>query len=245
MNGLLAELGIVSPWLNAPGFLGFHPPAHLEFPEKMGAFLPAPLSLNAQSPVPDRAVLPYPGGVLLHSGLPNPGLAAAIRQYRGRWSKLAVPLWMSLLPHDAADAEELAEQVDELDSAVTFQVCLPRDSSIKAKAAILAAVQGEKPFFVELPLDVVCREMIEIIQKSAAVGIVVTAPRGTLPLGDTWVNGRLYGAALYPQIVQSLTSLVETNLAIVAGCGVKSVEMGKSLLRLGAAALQVDLALWG
>ena len=241
---ILEELGIASPWLNVPGFLGYLPPVHLELPVQLGAFLPPPLSLISRNPAGTRMSIPFPGGVLMRTGLPNPGLSAALHQYNQRWSRLAIPLWLSFLPRNAAEAQEMSEQVDELEYAATFQVLLPRGMSTQEKTVLLAAVQGEKPFFVELPLDEICRETVGMIQKSGASGIIVSAPRGSLPVGDQWISGRLYGPTLYAQASLAVETLVRGNLTVIAGCGIGSMDQGTALLKLGAMAVQMDMALW-
>jgi dihydroorotate dehydrogenase len=242
--GKLAELGIISPWLNVPGFLGYLPPAHPDLAVPLGAFSPPPLSLAARSPARDRTAMTFPGGVLLHTGLPNPGWAGAIRQYGQRWSRLSMPLWLNLIPADSAEAEELSERVDDLDYVAAYQITLPDGISTQEKAAILSASLGEKPFFVELSLNEVCSETISMVQKSGAYGLVLGAPRGMLPQEDGRVSGRLYGPAFYPQLARALEQLQDCGLLVVAGCGVNSVEQGEALLKMGAAAVQFDVAFW-
>lgn len=244
MSGYLAELGIESPWLNAPGFLGALPPARLEFEGEMGAFLPMPLSLQPRTPVENRCLVRYPGGMMLHTGLPNPGLKAVVKQYGARWARLELPVWLALLPNNAEEAEEMSVVVDELENVAVCQIELPRQASREERRNILAAAAGEKPFFVELPLDLVNREMLSIIQESAAAGVVLSGPRGRLMNGGKWVNGRLYGPALYPQVVSMLHTLRKLNRPILVGCGVASIEQGKQLLELGVEGVQLDLMLW-
>jgi dihydroorotate dehydrogenase len=241
---ILTEIGVTSPWINAPGFLGYLPPSKLDFPAEMGAFLPPPLSLISRNPAKTRTAIPFGGGVLLRTGLPNPGIAVAIRQYQQRWSRLELPLWLSLLPRDADEAREMSELVDELDCVVTFQILLPRGASMQERAEILSAAQGEKPFFVELPLDEVNRECVGVIQKSSASGIVISAPRGILLKDEQWVSGRLYGPALFPQAARIVRELVKAKISVIAGCGVCTIDQGESLLAMGTIAVQVDVALW-
>jgi dihydroorotate dehydrogenase len=225
--------------------LDYLPPSHLEFPVEMGAFLPPSLSFNARNPAAVRAALPFPGGVLLRTGLPNPGMAAALKKYAQRWERLALPLWLSLIPGNATEAQEMSALVDDLECAVAFQMLLPRGASMRERAEILSAAQGEKPFFVELPLDEVSHEFIAMIQKSAASGVVVSAPRGILQRREQWVSGRLYGPALYPRTALAVRDLVREKVPVMAGCGVNTAAQGQALLDLGAIAVQLDVVLWG
>ena len=244
MSGFLAELGIESSWLNAPGFLGPLPPARVELDVEMGAFLPISLSLQPRNPVENRCLARYPGGVMLHTGLPNPGLRAAVKQYGARWGRLDLPVWLALLPNNGEEAAEMSEVVDDLENVAVVQVELPRQASREERRNILAAAQGEKPFFVDLPLDQVNREMLGLIQESAASGVVLSGPRGRLLNNGKWVNGRLYGPALYPQVISVLHTLRRLNRPIIVGCGVSSIEQGEQLLGLGVEGVQLDLLLW-
>jgi dihydroorotate dehydrogenase len=67
-------LDLRSPWLNAAGSLGFTPPESWTWSEPPGAFVTNPVSLFPRTPAEGRGIIPFPGGFLLHSGLPNPGL---------------------------------------------------------------------------------------------------------------------------------------------------------------------------
>ncbi|HNQ95866.1 MAG TPA: hypothetical protein PKH47_14440, partial [Anaerolineales bacterium] len=71
------DLYFSKPLINAAGSLGFAPDLRvlqelggLEF----GAFVTNPISLRPRVPTAQPAVLEYPGGFLLHTGLPNPGI---------------------------------------------------------------------------------------------------------------------------------------------------------------------------
>ena len=67
--------------MNAAGTLGFAPdpkgPVELS---QLGAFVTNPVSRGARTPARGKRFSPYPGGFVLHSGLPNPGLNAVIQK---------------------------------------------------------------------------------------------------------------------------------------------------------------------
>ena len=68
------DLEISPPLMNAAGSLGFAPePSGLVDYSRLGAFVTNPISLRKRTPANSRACLSYPGGLLLHSGYPNPG----------------------------------------------------------------------------------------------------------------------------------------------------------------------------
>jgi dihydroorotate dehydrogenase (NAD+) catalytic subunit len=244
MSSLLTELGIENPWMNVPGFLGYLPPAHLDFPLTMGAFLPPPLSLIPRTPVENHCAVSYPGGVLLHTGLPNPGLTAAARIYAQRWARLAVPVWLNLMPNNGEEAETMSSLVDELENVAAYQVSLPREADAAERKSLLAASGGEKPFLVEIPLDQVNEDLLAGVKESNACGVLLSAPRGKLQNDQKWVRGRLYGPALFPQVVDALRRLRALDKPILVGTGVYTAEQAEALLGLGVEAVQFDLALW-
>src|SRR5512141_2867236 len=86
------------PWMNAAGTLGFAPnprgPVDLS---RLGAFITNPVSLRSRSPAENRGLLAFPGGFLLHTGWPNPGLNAALRRWASRWAEASLPVVLHLL----------------------------------------------------------------------------------------------------------------------------------------------------
>lgn len=245
MSDFLNSLGNLNAWGNAAGFLGLLPPAQTEFGKDLGVFLPSPLSLNPRDPVENRCLVSYPGGVLLHTGLPNPGIKKAVQTYSERWSRLPMPVWLNLLPNNADEAAQLSEIVDELENTAASVITLPTSASREERKLILNAARGEKPFLAEIPLDMVNGDLVDCVRFSEAAGVVLGAPRGRLFKDGKWVNGRLYGPALFPQVIAALRLLRRTGKPILVGCGVCSLEQGEQLLHLGVEAVLVDVLLWG
>ena len=73
------DLTFRTPLMNAAGMLGFipNPRAPLDL-GWLGAFVTNPVSLSPRQPAENRVMLPFAGGFLLHTGLPNPGLRVVI-----------------------------------------------------------------------------------------------------------------------------------------------------------------------
>ena len=80
------DLAFRSRIINAAGMLGFAPdPRKTPSYDLLGAFVTNPVSLLPRSPALTRCSVSYLGGVLLHSGFPNPGLAKIIGKYSRQW----------------------------------------------------------------------------------------------------------------------------------------------------------------
>lgn len=250
MNGqpsfsFLTEMGIASPWMNAAGFLSYLPPAKLDFEVELGVFIPPPLTLQPRTPAENRALIAYPGGFLLHNAIPNPGINTAVKQYAKRWAKLQLPVWLHLFVENEEEAYEMSAVADELENVLAVELELPIRISNRARLAILAAARGEKPLIAALPMNEVDREFVIGCADNGVSAVVISAPRGRMMNpGGFWVNGRLYGPSLIPQLILTLERCRKIDLPLIAGCGIFSVQDGEKLLKAGAAALQVDAALW-
>jgi len=66
------DLIFQKPIMNAAGMLGFSPDLRAPVTwDDFGAFITNPLSLRPRKAANQPAAIEYPGGFLLHSGLPN------------------------------------------------------------------------------------------------------------------------------------------------------------------------------
>lgn len=243
-NRFLDEIGLLTPWMNVAGFLGYLPPARTEFEAELAAFVPPVLTLQQRLPAENRALLQHSGGFLLHNALPNPGMLAAVKQYAKKWTKVKVPVWLQLFVENENEAAQMSAIADELENVLAVQVELPLRTSNKTRLAILNAAKGEKPLLAVLPAPEVERELLVGCAGLGVSGVVLAAPRGRIYANGSWVNGRLYGPSLLPQMVFALERNRRFGLPLIAGSGIFSVAAGEQLLNAGAAALQVDAALW-
>lgn len=243
-QGFMDEIGLPSPWMNVAGFLGYLPPARMDFEAEMGAFVPPVLTLQQQLPAENRALIQYTGGFLLHNALPNPGMGTIIKQYAKKWARVKVPVWLQVFAENEDEAAQMSALADELENVLALQVEFPLRTSTRTRLAILNAAKGEKPLLAVLPAAEVDREFLTGCASQGVSGAVLAAPRGRLMARDGWVNGRLYGPSLLPQIVFALERHRRFGFPLIAGSGIFSVAAGEQLLKAGAAALQVDAALW-
>jgi dihydroorotate dehydrogenase (NAD+) catalytic subunit len=239
------DLEIPSPWMNAAGTLGFYPPAHWPLPEPQGIFVTNPLSCRPRTPAAERAALAYPGGLLLHSGLPNPGLQAVLRKYAGHWARSPIPIWVHLIPTNPSEADEMVRELEGVEGVAAVEVSVEANEDGAAALDILAAARGELPLVACLALSTVNQAWVKQIARLGVAAVTLSAPRGLLPnSAGKLIPGRLYSPALIPQVLASLSALRKLNLPVIAGAGVFRRQDAAALLGHGAAAVQVDTALW-
>ena len=119
------ELALATPWMNAAGSLGFAPPSIWPVSDPIGAFITNPISLSQRTPAAVRGQLPFPGGVLLHTGLPNPGLSRVLRRYSERWKQSTLPVWVHLFGSNPDEIHQMVMRLEGLEGVEAIELGLP------------------------------------------------------------------------------------------------------------------------
>jgi dihydroorotate dehydrogenase len=262
------DLTFSSPYMNAAGTLGFAPDYRAPVPwDSFGAFVTNPLSLRPRKPTANPALIEYPGGCLLHTGLPNPGLKGAVKKYARRWSDSHLPIIVHLMADRPDETMRMVQSLEELENIAAVELGF---APLLADDIILLTVEmslGELPLIVSLPTEQVLSLGPRVIQEGAAT-ISLASPRGMLPYppasphfhsisknasqtiesenggNKRGVTGRLSGPALFPQFLLTVRDAVGANLPIIGAGGVGSKENADAMLSVGALAVQMDESLW-
>lgn len=240
--------------MNAAGALGFapdHSSKAAEVQQAFGAFVTNPLSYRPRRPASRPAAIDFPGGFLLHSGLPNPGLESALKKHAGRWARADLPIIVHLM---ADRPEETARMVRSLEGVENVLAAELGFAPQLADEIILLALEmslSELPLIVSLPFEQTLRLGAQIVALGAAA-VSLAAPRGMLPRsgGESGAGrvemlaGRLFGPGLFPQALLTVRDAVRAGIPIIGGCGVYAQTDAGAMLEAGALAVQVDTALW-
>jgi len=239
------DLLIFSPLMNAAGSLGFVPESSSPVgQDQLGAFITNPISLRARTPARSRTCLSYPGGFLLHSGYPNPGLATAIRRYKTRWARSPVPIIVHLLAESVESVSHMVPRLEGLEGVMGIELGLPPEIELQAAEDLVDAAVGELPLIVRLPVD---RAAVyaQSLADSAITAISLGPPRGVLidASGQT-VRGRLYGPAIFPLTLASVQDIIAVGVPVIAAGGVYEQAQVEALLKAGAIGVQLDAVLW-
>jgi dihydroorotate dehydrogenase (NAD+) catalytic subunit len=239
------DLVLPSRWVNAAGFLGVAGEARelVDLPQ-LGAFITSPLSLQPRNPAHGPRLLAFPGGFLLHTGHPNPGLRAAVRRHGTAWSDLPLPVIVHLLLRTTDEAAELVTMLESIEACAGLELGLGEVDADQA-ADLVAACAGEIPVIAQLPLGAPAA-VFAAVAEAGAQAVSVGAPRGALPgQAGSPVRGRLYGPAVFPFALQAVAELRETvRLPIFAGGGVYGRRHAQALLEAGADGIILDGVLW-
>jgi dihydroorotate dehydrogenase (NAD+) catalytic subunit len=243
-------LDLRSPWLNAAGSLGFAPPETWSWAEPIGAFITNPVSLFPRTPAEERAVIPFPGGFLIHSGLPNPGLKGLLAGAR-RWERATVPLWVHIIGDAAEEIERMVRVLESQEAVSAIELGIAPLAEPELALKLVRAAVGELPLVVNLPLTDAAEAWVEKLAGLGASAVSLGAPRGLLPAAGSrpgangkLVAGRLYGPAILPLALAAVHALRRQPLPVIAGGGVYRKADGEALLAAGAVAVQLDSVLW-
>lgn len=238
-------LNLARPVMNAAGTLGFVPERSSSLVlDKLGAFVTNPISLDPRRAARGTRLVAFPGGFLLHTGHPNPGLRTALRRFAPRWSRLAQPVIVHALAHSPEDVYQLVLELEARENIAAVELGLPPGVDPGSAQALLSKAQGELPVIFRLPYE----QALPVGQALKAAGaqyVSVSPPRGWLP-GPTGelISGRLYGPAVLPLMLPVVQALADMGLEVIAGGGVYTAADAQALRKAGAAMLQLDAVLW-
>jgi dihydroorotate dehydrogenase (NAD+) catalytic subunit len=239
------DLSFSHPLMNAAGILGYIPdpygPVDLS---SFGAFITNPISREARTPAHGGRVFPFPGGFLLHTGYPNPGLRAALRRYTLQWTHSSLPVIVHVLSGKVEEVGEMVSMLERVDGLLAVEVGLPPEVDPAAAAAFARAACGELPVIVRLPFEH-CLELARALAGVDIAAVSLAPPRGAAqnPPGNL-VHGRLYGSALFPQSLEAVHAIAQSGMPVIGAGGISSQEQVDAMLSAGALAAQVDSVLW-
>jgi len=232
--------------MNAAGTLGFAPsprgPVDLS---RLGAFVTNPLSLAPRTPAETRRLLPFAGGFLLHTGLPNPGLSSVLRQYAHRWAGASLPVIVHILANHPDEVYRVVRRLEGIEGILAVELGLPPQVDPAGAALLLQAAAGELLILPCLPPERIA-ELAPTLKKAGVQGpISLQPPRGALPGSEgRLVGGRLYGPAVLPLALAAVHEARRAGFEVIGSGGVYSDADISAMRAAGAAAVQLDAVLW-
>ncbi|MBK9928142.1 MAG: nitronate monooxygenase [Anaerolineales bacterium] len=231
------DLYFSKPIMNAAGSLGFTP----DF-RTLGDFVTNPFSLRPRLPTSQPAVIEYPGGFLLHTGLPNPGLKAGLKKYAAKWTRSDLPVIVHLMADRPEETQNMVRMLEEIENVMAVELGFAPLLADDILMLTLEMCLGEIPLIFSLPVEQVLSLGPRLVQDGAQA-ISIAAPRGAL-MTDHLVTGRIAGPSLFPQALDTVNNAVKLGIPIIGSGGVWTKENADAMLSVGALAVQVDAALW-
>jgi dihydroorotate dehydrogenase (NAD+) catalytic subunit len=239
------DLFISTPLMNAAGTLGFAPdprgPLDLD---RLGAFVTNPVSVTSRKPARGERYIPFPGGFLLHTGYPNPGLSSLIRKCAPRWERSPLPVVVHLLAQDPDGLAAMVERLEGVGAVMAVEVGLPPGSDPDLASQMAHAALGELPVILRLPFEN-SEELALAVVETGVSAISISPPRGTLVgVNERHISGRIYGAAIFPQALAAVQRLAGIGIPLIGSGGVYRSGDITAMLSAGAMAVQLDTVLW-
>ncbi|MEW5872688.1 MAG: hypothetical protein AB1894_25735 [Chloroflexota bacterium] len=234
------------PLMNAAGSLGFAPALHGPLDLAcLGAFITNPVSLAARTPAQSLRCLPYPGGFLLHTGYPNPGLSTVIRQNASRWARSPRPVIVHLLCQDADELAYMVQRLEGLAGVAGVELGLPPGADAPLACTLVQAASGELPVILRLPFENAVELASALAAALPSTAVSLAPPRGALVAqSGALLHGRLYGPAIFPLALEKLQAVARSGLPVIAAGGIYQPGQVEIMHRAGALAVQLDAVLW-
>jgi len=245
--------------MNSAGSLGFAPDSRAGIPlDSFGAFVTNPISLRPRQPTSQPAILEYPGGFLLHTGLPNPGIHGALKKYSAKWTRSDLPVIVHLMADRPEETQNMVRMLESQDNVMSVELGFAPLLADDILLLTLEMCLGELPLIFSLYVEQVLSLGPRLIQDGADA-VSIAAPRGALsPTSNPFaehppgapsgrgelITGRLYGPSLFPRTLETVYSAAKLGLPIIGSGGVYSKENADAMLSVGALAVQVDMVLW-
>ncbi len=239
------DLYFRKPIMNVAGLLGFAPDPRAEINlDSFGAFVTNPISLRPRLPAANPALIDFPGGFLLHTGLPNSGLAVVIQKHGVRWSRADVPIIVHLMADRPEETMRMVRMLEGVENVMAVELGF---APLLADDIVLLNLEmcvGEIPLIFSLPAEQVFSLGSRLIEKGATA-VSISNPRGTL-MNDKneLTTGRLYGQSLFPRSLDIVRSAAVNGIPIIGSGGVWTEQDAVDMLSAGALAVEVDAGLW-
>jgi dihydroorotate dehydrogenase (NAD+) catalytic subunit len=238
--------------MNAAGTLGFAPDPRAGIDlDELGAFVTNPLSLRPRLPAVRPALIEFPGGFLIHTGLPNPGLSAALNKYATRWERSPLPIIIHLMAGAPEDTARMVEKLESLENILAVELGFAARLANDILLLTLQMCFGELPLIVSLPAEKIL-SLGPRLMDAGASAISISPARGALPRPGTsspigkgeLMAGRLFGPSQYPIALEIVHAASKIGLPVIGAGGIWNETQASEMLSAGALAVQMDARLW-
>lgn len=249
-------LSIAAPVMPASGTFGYGEAYHgLVDLSLLGAIVTNPVSLKPRRASHGQRIGVHKDHFVVHTGWPNPGLRRVVREAASIWERLPVPVIVHLLATRPAEVARAAAYLSGVPGVRGLELGFAESISCTEATDLVAvtAAEGDLPIIVKIPFSRVDDLAPRLTQAGADAITLMSPPRAVLPVGGSeagdkvarFMRGRLYGAALFPLLLNALSRWAGKLAVPVIACGgIASPEDALVCLTLGAAAVQIDALLW-
>ncbi|NLX10448.1 MAG: dihydroorotate dehydrogenase [Chloroflexi bacterium] len=244
-------LVIDNPVMPAAGIFGYDGSAYSELIDlsKLGALVTNPITWRGRRVARGPRLVSLPAGVLVHTGLPNPGLPRVVEQYGTRWKRGLLPVIVHIVATTPEDVVRCADVLDRCDGVAAIELGLHDQSTPADVETMIGAVldHTQLALLVRLPLYTAVGLARAASDAGAGALVVAAPPRGTArdPLTGVLAGGRLYGPWLKAQALRAVGQIAPiVEVPVIGSGGIHSPDDARDFLEAGAVAVQVDTLVW-
>jgi dihydroorotate dehydrogenase (NAD+) catalytic subunit len=247
-------LSLKSPIMTASGAAGYgNEYSDLVDFSLLGAFVTNPVSLRPRKAVKGSRLRIHYGHMVVHTGLPNPGVKAVVHEHRKEWEWFPVPIIIHVLATTPSETAETTTFLSNIPGIHGIELGLADNvKSERAISLVQAAMAGDLPVIVRIPFNRIT-ELAPLISDEGVSALTLTGPpRVLLPADEnhqkkdrSFFRGRLYGPAMFPILLNTISQWArKLTVPIIACGGIQTGKQALACLRLGATAVQIDAMLW-
>jgi len=215
----------------------------------LGAIVTNPVTLKPRRAASGTRVVSLDSGVLVHTGLPNPGVHKVYQLYGSRWKNSRVPIIVHVAAISPEEVGKCAQVLALHESIVAFEIGLSDDATTQDVRQILKAARENTflPLLARLPLYHATHVALAAAGSGADALIVAAPPRGTArdPMSGQLIGGRVYGPWLKALALRAVGQIAGRVPIPIIGCGgIHTPADARDYLEAGAVAVQVDSLVW-
>lgn len=244
------SLQLSTPVIGASGCFGYaNEYGRLIRLDKLGALVTNPVSLKPRRVSHGTRVVALDSGVMLHTGLPNPGLYKVIQQYAIKWKNLPTKVILHLIVSTVEGLTQCLHIAEQHDAIAAIELGLSDDSTYREVRQLVATARQhtQLPLLASLPL-LLAPQLAAAAEEAGADALVVAAPpRGTErdPLTGQFVGGRLFGPWLKAFGLRAVGSIApRVKIPVIGAGGIFTPLDARDYVAAGAKAVQLDAVAW-
>lgn len=240
-------LTLPNPVLLAAGVIGYGDAAAPGFAlSQLGGYVTAPVTRRAWRGQPPQ-LLEVSGGVLWQRGWWNPGVGRVVRDHGDLWRHSPAPVIVHVAGDGPDDLASVAAELEHQPGVSGLEIDVPIDAAIAPRLVWAVRGAADLPLLARLPLAVP-DSVAQAVLDAGVDALVIAQPPDGLHVDQAngrAVRGQFYGAGLASLVAARIADLATWVQAPLVACGgVFSVAEALLCLAAGAAALQVDVAVW-
>jgi dihydroorotate dehydrogenase (NAD+) catalytic subunit len=243
-------LQIINPVIGASGIFGFAGEyAKLIDLSKLGAIVTNPVTWKPRRAASGTRVVPLDSGVLVHTGLPNPGIHQVYQQNALKWKNSPAPIIVHIVATTPDDVGKCAQMLDMNDGVVGIEIGLGDQATHREARLMIGAARENShlPILARLPLYQAVNVAVAAEEAGADALVIAGPPRGTArdPLTGQLVGGRVYGPWIKALALRMVGQIAgQVNIPVIGCGGIHNPDDARDYIEAGAIAIQVDSVTW-